>query len=103
VVYEVREVEYSTRYNAGTPVYESPSFLEAVDFAAEYIEDVDPEGIEIQRSQGSDRETVWTYSDSRAAATAASRKDLAQTFGFDPTVWDGASPRGPLGAARWSA
>ncbi len=32
-------------------------------------------------------ETVWTYSDSRAAAKALSRKDLAETFGFDPTVW----------------
>lgn len=101
-VYEVREVEYRSRYGTGAKVYESASFLEAVDFAAEYIEDVDPDGIEIQRAEGDSRETVWTYSDSRAAATAATRKGLAEIFGFDPTVWDGADPRGPQGAARWS-
>ena len=100
-IYEVREVDYRSRYGTGAKVYESASFLEAVDFAAEYIEDVDPDGIEIQRAEGDGRETVWTYSDSRAAATAASRKGLAEIFGFDPTVWDGADPRGPEGAARW--
>ena len=49
--------------------------------------DASPDGIEIQRSQGATQETVWTYSDSRAAAKALSRKDLAETFGFDPTLW----------------
>ena len=49
---------------------------------------MNPDGVEIQRSDGTTSETVWTYSDSRAAATARSRKSLTETFGFDPTVWD---------------
>ena len=87
VVFQVFEVAYAPRYKPHEVVYESPSFVEAVDFAAEFIEDASPDGVEIQRSQGATRETVWTYSDSRAAATVLSRKDLAETFGFDPTVW----------------
>ena len=87
VVFQVFEVSYSTGYKPHEVIYESPSFMEAVDFAAEFIEDANPDGIEIQRSGGAGRETVWTYSDSRAAATARSRKDLAETFGFDPTLW----------------
>jgi hypothetical protein len=87
VVFQVFEVSYAPRYKPHEVIYESPSFMEAVDFAAEFIEDANPDGIEIQRSDDSGRETVWTYSDSRAAATARSRKDLAETFGFDPTLW----------------
>ena len=87
VVFQVFEVSYAPRYKPHEVIYESPSFMEAVDFAAEFIEDTSPDGIEIQRSEPSGRETVWTYSDSRAAATARSRKDLAETFGFDPTLW----------------
>lgn len=91
VVFQVFEVAYAPRYKPHEVIYESPSFMEAVDFAAEFIEDANPDGIEIQRYDAAGRETVWTYSDSRAAATARSRKDLAETFGFDPTVWGTAS------------
>lgn len=91
VVYQVCEVTYEPRYTARKVLYESASFLEAVDYAAEFVEDTDPDGIEIQRSDGAVRETVWTYSDSRAAAAAASRKGLAETFGFDPTLWGAAA------------
>jgi hypothetical protein len=87
VVYRVRDVSYAPRYRPDDILYESPSFLEAVDYAAEFVEDVDPEGVEIERWDGTSGETVWTYSDSRAAATAASRRNLAETFGFDPTLW----------------
>jgi hypothetical protein len=87
VVFQVYEVSYEPRYKPHEVIYESPSFMEAVDFAAEFVEDASPEGVEIQRLEGTARETVWTYSDSRAAATARSRKDLAETFGFDPTLW----------------
>ena len=52
----------------------------------------DPDGLEIQRTMGGTRETVWTYSDSRAAAAASTRRGLTQTFGFDPTLWGGAAP-----------
>lgn len=89
-VYQVFEISYEPHYKAHEVLYESASFLEAVDFAAEHIEDSDPEGLEIQRTSGKTRETVWTYSDTRAAAAAASRRGLTQTFGFDPTLWGGA-------------
>lgn len=88
-VYQVFEISYEPHYKAHEVLYESASFLEAVDFAAEHIEDSDPEGLEIQRTSGTTRETVWTYSDTRAAAAAASRRGLTQTFGFDPTLWGG--------------
>jgi len=88
VIYQVLDVGYEPRYKAQEVLYESASFLEAVDFAAEFVEDVNPDGVEIQRSDGTTSETVWTYSDSRAAATARSRQSLAETFGFDPTLWD---------------
>jgi hypothetical protein len=87
VVFQVFEVAYAPRYKPHEVIYESPSFMEAVDFAAEFIEDANPDGIEIQRTEDGRRETVWTYSDSRAAATARTRKDLTETFGFDPTLW----------------
>jgi len=89
-VYQVFEISYEPHYKAHEVLYESASFLEAVDFAAEHIEDADPDGLEIQRTNGGTRETVWTYSDTRAAAAAASRRGLTQTFGFDPTLWGGA-------------
>ena len=92
VIYEVREVVYEPRYKTQEVVYESASFLEAVEFAAEHIEDTSPDGLEIQRTMGGTRETVWTYSDSRAAAAASARKGLTQTFGFDPTLWNGTAP-----------
>lgn len=91
VTYQVCEVGYDPRYQARGVIYESASFLEAVDFAAEYVEEVDPDGIDIQRVGSDSRETVWTYSDSRAAAAAAAKKGLAETFGFDPTLWGAAS------------
>jgi hypothetical protein len=90
VTYQVCEIGYDPRYQARQVVYESASFLEAVDFAAEYVEDAGPEALEIQTADGEDRETVWTYSESRAAAAAAAKKGLAETFGFDPTLWGSA-------------
>ena len=70
-VYQVFEVSYEPHYKAHEVLYESASFLEAVEFAAEHIEDANPDGLEIQRAMGGTRETVWAYSDSRAAAAAS--------------------------------
>ncbi len=100
-LYQVREVAYEPRYQAQQVIYKSVSFLEAVDFAAEFVEDLEPEGVEIERTDGTASETVWTYSKERAEATANARTPLADVFGFDPTLWDGANPHGPVGAARW--
>ena len=100
-LYQVREVVYEPRYQAQEVLYKSVSFLEAADFAAEFVEDLEPNALEIERTDGTTSETVWTYSKERAAVSASSRNSLAETFGFDPTLWDGANPRGPVGAARW--
>ena len=86
-MYQVREVAYEPRYHLHRVLYESASFVEAADYAAEFVEDHDPKGVEIQRADGRGFETVWTYSESRASANAAARKPLAETFGFDPTLW----------------
>jgi hypothetical protein len=86
-IYEVREVVYDPGYRAGEALYESASLLEATDFAAEFVEDHNPKGLEIHRVDGTVRETVWTYSEGRAAAAAAAHKPLTETFGFDPTLW----------------
>ena len=102
-LYQVREVLYEPRYETQEVLYKSVSFLEAADFAAEFVEDLEPEGVEIERTDGTASETVWTYSKARADANASSREPLSKTFGFDPTLWDGANPRGPVGAARWPA
>jgi hypothetical protein len=72
---------------AGSSLYESANFLEAVDFAFELIEREQPPVLEIQKVDGATRETVWTYSEKRAAAEAASRKSLVATYGFDPARW----------------
>ena len=86
-VYRVREVVYEPRYQVRQVLYQGTNFLEAADFAVGVVNDGDPEGVEIERARGEERETVWTYSRSRAAATAAAQKGLAETFGFDPTLW----------------
>lgn len=87
-VYRVYEVVYEPMYQLGSIVWESTNFLEAADFACEFVERRNPEGLEIQKTVGAARETVWTYSESRAAAESAARKNLVETFGFDPMRWD---------------
>ena len=86
--YRVHEVAYEPTYRVGPLLYETTNFLEAADFACELVERRNPEALEIQKSEGHASETVWTYSQSRAAAEASSRKNLVQTFGFDPMRWD---------------
>ena len=44
--------------------------MEATDFAFEYVEEHEPEALEIQRTGGAEPETVWTYSAARAAPCA---------------------------------
>jgi hypothetical protein len=86
--YRVHEIVYEPTYQQGSILYDSTNFLEAADFACEYVERRNPQGLEIQKSDGRASETVWTYSEKRAAAEAVSRKRLVETFGFDPMRWD---------------
>jgi hypothetical protein len=86
-VYQVFEVAFEPGYQRRTPLYENANFLEAADYAYEYVQEHDPPALEIHRTLGAAQETVWSYSASRAAAVNAERKALAETFGFDPVRW----------------
>jgi hypothetical protein len=86
-VYQVFEVTFEPGYQRRTPLYENVNFLEAADYAYEYVHAHDPSALEIHRTHGAAQETVWNYSASRAAAVTAERKALAETFGFDPVRW----------------
>jgi hypothetical protein len=86
-VYKLFEVIFEPGYQRRTPLFESTNFLEAADHAFEFVAEHDPAALEIHRTSGAADETVWNYSASRAAAANADRKNLAETFGFDPTAW----------------
>jgi hypothetical protein len=85
--YKVFEVIFEPGYQRRTSVFESVNFLDAADFAFEYVEAHEPSALEIHRTHGAAQETVWNYSASRAAAFNAAQKDLVETFGFDPVRW----------------
>jgi hypothetical protein len=87
-VYRVYSVTFRQGFQQRTSLWESPSFLEAADFAMEYVQDHSPEALEIERLEDDQQETVWTYSETRANAAALARRDLVETFGFDPTRWN---------------
>ncbi|HEY7562052.1 MAG TPA: hypothetical protein VH650_07745 [Gaiellaceae bacterium] len=86
-VYEVREVAHGSAAQQGAALYTSGNFLEAADFACDYVDREKPAGLEIHRRDGAERETVWTYSRERAEAAAAESARLVDTFGFDPTLF----------------
>ncbi|CAN5296998.1 hypothetical protein BH18ACT12_BH18ACT12_01500 [soil metagenome] len=86
-MYNVCEVHFEPGFQRRTSLYESPNFLDAADYAFEFVEENDPVALEINRSHGAAQETVWSYSASRAAAAATAQKSLIETFGFDPTRW----------------
>ena len=87
-VYRVYSVTFRQGFQQRSCLWESANFLEAADFAMEFVQDHEPEALEIERIDGDQQETVWTYSETRAAAAELARKDLVDTFGFDPTRWD---------------
>lgn len=87
-VYRVYCVTFRHGFQERAGLCESPNFLDAADFAMEYVQEHKPEALEIERIDGDQQETVWAYSESRAAAAELARKDLVETFGFDPTRWD---------------
>ena len=87
-VYRVYEVTFRQGFQERRSLNEGPNFLDAADFAMEYVQQHGPEALEIERTDGAEQETVWTYSETRAQASALARKNLVDTFGFDPTRWD---------------
>lgn len=70
-------------------LFTTTNFLEAADYACELVDRLEPEALEIQRRDNGTSETVWTISQQRAAAAAASRTSTTQRYGFDPGSWDG--------------
>jgi hypothetical protein len=85
--YEVCAVAYGAADPERSVLYRGPNLLDAADFACDYVDRKYPDAVEIERRDGHERETVWTYSRERAAAEASSSKSLVETFGFDPTRW----------------
>ena len=81
--YEVRHI-----------LYESAHFLEAIDFAFEFLDEHEEARLEVVRMKGDECETVWTYDKARTGGAAQSRKDLVELFGFDVVGWR-ASPAVP--------
>ena len=87
-MYQVWDVVYEPAYRRVSMLYETPNFLEAADYACDIVDRQQPDGLEIQRVDGGEEETVWTHSQKRADAAATASKSLVETFGFDPTRWD---------------
>jgi hypothetical protein len=75
-------------------MHETPNFLDAADFVGDVVSRRKVDALVIERTQGEVCETVWTYSEGRAAAQASSRAALVDTFGFDPTSWGAGAASG---------
>jgi hypothetical protein len=75
--YEVWDVSYDPTYERRSVLFETTNFLEAADYACELVDRLQPEALEIQRCHNGTSETVWTYSQQRAAAVAAARANPA--------------------------
>jgi hypothetical protein len=86
-LYKLYEVIFEPGYQRRTELFESSNFLEAADYAFEFVESNDPSALEIHRTLGAAAETVWTYDAKRASAANADRTELVETFGFDPMRW----------------
>ena len=87
VHYEVRKVLSSGCGLDLGPLFSSPSYDAALDFAFDFLAAHDPgrKGeageLEIVRVRGADAESVWRYSRDEADSTP----DLVSLWGFDPT------------------
>ena len=70
-------------------VFRTSAFLDAVDFAFEYLEAESPERLRIFRILGRKREEVWTYGPETAAETEQQPHDLLDVYGYDVMNWRG--------------
>ena len=71
--FEVWDVSYEPVYERRSVLFETTNFIEAADWACELVDRLQPEALEIQRTDNGRSETVWTYSQQRADALAARR------------------------------
>lgn len=77
---------YEVKEPGGAALFTTDSFLEATDFAFEYLAAESPDVLEIIRQRGTERERVWEC-DRRGEPLAAG--DSIATYGFDPNAWTG--------------
>ena len=70
-------------------VFRSDAFLDAVDFAFEYLEAESPERLRIFHILGRKREEVWTYGPEARAETEEQPHDLLDVYGYDVMRWRG--------------
>jgi hypothetical protein len=77
---------YEVKEPGGAALFSTDSFLEATDFAFEYLAAESPDVLEIVRQRGNERERVWEC-DQRGEPLAGA--DPLKTYGFDPNAWTG--------------
>jgi len=70
-------------------VFRTGAFLDAVDFAFEYLEAESTERLRIFRLLGRKREEVWSYGPETAAETEGEPHDLLEVYGYDVLRWRG--------------
>lgn len=78
------ESSYEVKEPGRTALFTTDSFLEATDFAFEYLAAESPPVLEIVRQRGAERECVWQC-DQRGEPLAAG----SPSYGFDPNSWTG--------------
>ncbi len=77
---------YEVKEPGRAALFTTDSFLEATDFAFEYLAAETPDVLEIVRQRGTERERVWQC-DQRGETLAG--VDPIATYGFDPNAWTG--------------
>lgn len=75
---------YEVKEPGRAALFTTDSFLEATDFAFEYLAAESPPVLEIVRQRGTERESVWQC-DQRGEPLAAG----SPSYGFDPNAWTG--------------
>lgn len=75
---------YEVKEPGRAALFTTDSFLEATDFAFEYLAAESPPVLEIVRQRGTERKSVWQC-DQRGEALAYG----SHSYGFDPNSWTG--------------
>jgi hypothetical protein len=92
-VYQVQ----APRAGARIPLHTSRNFLDASDFAFDYIAEHDPAELAVVLLQDDGEETLWTYSRDRTVSETESRRELVDIFGYPVGRW----PVPPNLTRRW--
>jgi predicted nucleic acid-binding protein len=87
--YQVEDHSSAEEEEEARVVFRSEAFLDAVDFAFEYLEAESPERLRIFRLHGRKREEVWAYGPETAAETEEQPRDLLDVYGYDVMNWRG--------------